>query len=180
MDETRAGGHWRLKSRVFTFFGHHPVGSKLSAAAIGFLTATLYYGFGLDSMAKDFFRRQSVTFETPREPKEKGLQDIIVTFKRSLSPDEKVQVWIQEGDLRWYKCLNVRPLSVAAAAWEATCPFGKPGSPNPNDWAKHGVKFPVAAFVWKTELRDNAGLWPEIWDALRIDIAKRDIEYKGY
>ena len=162
------------------FFTSHMLGTKLTHSAIVFVCAgILGYVTGIWSGGL-FHRENVVTFETPREPTVKGIQDVVVTFAHAPPSDETVQVWIKEGDHKWYKCLDVRPLSVAASSWEATCRFGKPDSLNPNDWAKHGTKFPVAAFTWKTELPDNAGILQEIWEALKIKAPPHDVKYMGH
>jgi hypothetical protein len=98
-----------------------------------------------------------------REPIRSQRQAVMVSVKPSLAPNQIMQVWVYQGDYRWYPCLTAvqRPVD---NFYSATCAFGLEAL---KDVVCGVSKFKIGALYSQTIMEcPKDGLTDEEWHAL--------------
>ncbi len=108
-----------------------------------------------------------------------GWQGVIVTIQPPPPSEDLVQVWIQQGDTKWYPCDPTTEISGTAKSWMTRCRFGNPDSPLNAYHAKNGRLFTLGAFTWKTRIPDEGGLSEAAWDAFTFKKQTHTVAYHG-
>lgn len=121
------------------------------------------------------FGDQPVPSDTP------GWQGVVVTVQPPPPSEDKVQVWIKQGDENWYPCNPAEQVSKAApTSWMAMCRFGNPDSQRSLDKAKPGMYFTLGAFCWKEEITNTPGLPVSVVNAFQFKLQEsQPIAYRG-
>ncbi len=91
-------------------------------------------------------QRIRLVSELPVPASGPGRQDVILAVQPPPSPGETVQVWLNQGDHRWYRCPAGPDNN---GNWKAACTFGNPASGKDTDKAHHGDAFSYGVFCSK-------------------------------
>ncbi len=100
-----------------------------------------------------------------KEPIRSQRQAVMVSIKPALPPKQIVQIWVYQGDDRWYTCLAAaqRPVD---NFYSAMCAFGLEAR---KDVTPGVSKFKIGAFYSETIIEcPKDGLTDEEWQALRV------------
>lgn len=118
----------------------------------------------------DELKRTPPPLYKPKEPQIKIVEEPIrsqkqavrVSIEPALPSGQIVQVWVFQGDDRWYPCLPAVK-TPAPNFWSASCEFG---SVKLKDVIPGQSRFRIAAFYWKTVIPCPAeGLTDKEWRA---------------
>jgi hypothetical protein len=123
-----------------------------------------------------------ITFGDQPVPSDRpGWQGVIVTVQPPPRSEDKVQVWIKQGDENWYPCNPAEQVSTAVPnSWMAMCRFGNPDSQRSQDKATPGTYFTLGAFCWKEEITNTPGLPVSVVNAFQFKLQESQrIEYRG-
>lgn len=104
-------------------------------------------------------------------------QAVLVNIKPAPPSGQIVQVWVRQGDERWYSCWPAVP-TPAPNFWSAMCQFG---SLELKDVKPGQSRFSIDAFYWKTVIPcPAAGLTDDEWRAFPFKRAEiPDIVFTG-
>jgi hypothetical protein len=143
------------------------VATTVVILVIGSFWAGVWVG-GWNPLLSKQPRRITLVEEVAAPESGPGRQGVTVAVQPPPSSGEKVQVWIKQGDYKWYRCTSARQLA-DNAFWQATCTFGNPESKSTNDKAKPGQNwFSYGVFCSKDISADVPDALPDIntsWQA---------------